>query len=200
MSRVDVQVVLRMSTSISPVWSAGARCGAFSGRNSTSVGSPRTAAATARQKSASKPLLSPVPSSRTLKPGRSPLTPQMSCPRSMTRARMPVGSGAGVGVGLASCAAAGTTISSAPAMASAREMLLKGALLRCRGPPPPARRRIAAGDGAKRYRGLSARSGARRRVRAHQPLADHASPSGNAYRRTDPGCISALYPGRSGRR
>jgi hypothetical protein len=45
----------------------------------------------------------------------------------MTRARMPVGSGAGVGVGLASCAAAGTTMNKAPAMASAREILLTGA-------------------------------------------------------------------------
>ncbi len=54
-SRPAVRVVLRMSTSTSPDWRAVNRCSVVSGRNSTASGSPRTAAATARQKSMSNP-------------------------------------------------------------------------------------------------------------------------------------------------
>ena len=96
MSRVTVQVVLRIRTSISPVWSAGPRSSALSARNWTLVESPRTAAATARQKSTSKPDQVPVPSSRKLKPGSPPFTPQISSPRAWTVARRPV-TGAAVG-------------------------------------------------------------------------------------------------------
>ena len=48
-----------MSTSISRACSAVKRCSAVSGLNSTAFGSPSTPAATARQKSMSKPWYSP---------------------------------------------------------------------------------------------------------------------------------------------
>ena len=55
-SRLIVQVELRDSTSISPDCSAVKRSLADSGENFTLDGSPKTAAATARQKSTSMPV------------------------------------------------------------------------------------------------------------------------------------------------
>ena len=87
-SLVCVYVVLRNNTSTSPALSTSKRSAAVSGRNSTLVASPRTAAATARQKSASKP--SWLPSGWVSeKPTSEPLTPQRSTPRACTAASVP---------------------------------------------------------------------------------------------------------------
>src|SRR6516165_7413003 len=82
-SRESVQVVLRESTSISPVLSGSKRSLAESGVNLTLIASFSTAAAMARQKSTSNPFQLPL-SSGFEKPGRPWLTPQMSKPRSLT--------------------------------------------------------------------------------------------------------------------
>ena len=83
MSRVKVQVELRTSTSISPEASAVKRVSPVVGMNSTLVGSPSTAAATARQIATSKPL--PVAlASGAAKPARPVLTPHFSVPRAFT--------------------------------------------------------------------------------------------------------------------
>ncbi len=93
-SRPAVRVVFRMSTSTSPDWRAVNRCSVVSGRNSTASGSPRTAAATARQKSMSNPEKLPSASTKP-NPGTASLTPQISVPRSCTAARVsPAGAAA----------------------------------------------------------------------------------------------------------
>src|SRR6185312_2892479 len=82
-SRDNVQVVLRDSTSISPDCNAVKRSLADSGTNLTLVGSLKIAAATARQISTSIPVQLPL-SSGDEKPGNPWLTPQVSIPRSLT--------------------------------------------------------------------------------------------------------------------
>src|SRR5271165_6547175 len=78
-----VQVELRDRTSIFLSLSASNRSEAVSGTYSTFVGSLKIAAASARQKSTSKPDQSPL-SSLIEKPASPWLTPQMSLPRSCT--------------------------------------------------------------------------------------------------------------------
>ncbi|MCY1427576.1 hypothetical protein D9M71_434270 [compost metagenome] len=73
-SRELVQVVLRDSTSTSPDCSAVKRSLALSWLNLTFLASPNTAAATARQTSASIPTMLPL-ASGTEKPGKPSLTP-----------------------------------------------------------------------------------------------------------------------------
>src|SRR3954470_13759209 len=82
-SRDSVQVVLRDSTSISPDCSAVKRSLADSGTYFTLPGSPKIAAAIARQTSTSRPAQLPL-SSGAEKPGKPWLTPQDNCPRSFT--------------------------------------------------------------------------------------------------------------------
>src|SRR5215831_17422418 len=82
-SRDNVQVVLRESTSMSPVLSGSKRSLAESGVNFTLAESFKIAAASARQKSTSKPVQLPL-SSGLEKPGSPWLTPQTSEPRSFT--------------------------------------------------------------------------------------------------------------------
>src|SRR6476660_10137757 len=82
-SRDSVQVVLRESTSISPDCSAVKRSWADSGTYLTLLGSPKMAAAIARQTSTSSPVQLPL-SSGDEKPGRPWLTPHDSMPRSLT--------------------------------------------------------------------------------------------------------------------
>ena len=74
---------LRDGASISPVLSGSKRSFAESGVNLTLVASFNTAAASARQKSTSKPVQLPL-SSGLENPGSPWLTPQMSEPRSFT--------------------------------------------------------------------------------------------------------------------
>src|SRR5436309_12368911 len=83
MSRDSVQVVLRDKRSMSPVFSGSNRSLEESGVNFTLVASFNTAAATARQKSTSKPVQLPL-SSGLEKPSNPWLTPQTSEPRSIT--------------------------------------------------------------------------------------------------------------------
>src|SRR5271165_2496313 len=78
-----VQVELRDRTSIFLSLSASNRSEAVSGTYSTFVGSLKIAAASARQKSTSKPDQSPL-SSLIEKPAIPWLTPQISAPRSCT--------------------------------------------------------------------------------------------------------------------
>ena len=80
-----VQVELRDRTSILPSLSAWKRASAESGTSRTRLGSSNTAAATAWQKSTSKPDHLPR-SSTSEKPGRPSLTPQRSAPRARTAA------------------------------------------------------------------------------------------------------------------
>ncbi|CAH1701960.1 hypothetical protein BOSEA1005_21659 [Hyphomicrobiales bacterium] len=82
-SRVIVQVELRTSTSTSPDWSAVKRSLAESGMNFTLFGSLKTAAATARQSSTSRPFQLPW-ASGTPKPARPVLEPQFRVPRCLT--------------------------------------------------------------------------------------------------------------------
>ncbi len=74
-SRGKVQVVLRTSRSIVRACRAGNRAEALSGTNLTFSGSPRAAAATARQKSASNPCQRPA-ASFSENPAMPSLTPQ----------------------------------------------------------------------------------------------------------------------------
>src|ERR1700761_854762 len=86
-SRDNVQVVLRDSTSISPDCSAVKRSLADRGTNLILLGSLKIAAAIARQTSTSIPVQLPL-SSGVEKPGRPWLTPQASMPRSLTVLRV----------------------------------------------------------------------------------------------------------------
>src|SRR5450432_1237865 len=82
-SRVSVHVLLRDSTSISPAWSEAKRCCELSGTYLTLSASLSTAAATARQKSTSRPDHLPWLSAAE-KPGPDVLTPQTSWLRAFT--------------------------------------------------------------------------------------------------------------------
>src|SRR3954454_15503249 len=82
-SRDEVQVVLRASTSTSPDCSAVKRSFAVSGTNFTLVASLKIAAASALQKSTSRPAQRPCESGRP-KPASVPLDPQLSTPRCLT--------------------------------------------------------------------------------------------------------------------
>ena len=86
-SRLAVHVVLRTRTSNSPDCRAVNLASVSTSTNSTLVLSPSTAAAIARQKSASKPSCSPA-SSRMLNPGKSPRTPQRTTSAAITESRM----------------------------------------------------------------------------------------------------------------
>src|SRR5690242_15607605 len=81
-SREEVQVVLRASTSTSPDCSAVKRSFAVSATNFTLVGSLKIAAASARQKSTSRPVQLPCASGRP-KPPSVPLAPQLTMPRDL---------------------------------------------------------------------------------------------------------------------
>src|SRR5215467_3760196 len=83
LSRLIVQVVVRESTSTSPDCNAVKRSLAVSGLNETFFGSLNTTAATARQKSTSRPVQLPL-SSVKAKPGVPVPTPQLSMPRFLT--------------------------------------------------------------------------------------------------------------------
>src|ERR1700738_4907227 len=83
LSRDEVQVELRASTSISLDCSAIKRSLADSGENLTLVGSLKIAAAIARQTSTSKPVQFPL-SSGDEKPAKPWPTPQDTIPRSWT--------------------------------------------------------------------------------------------------------------------
>src|SRR5215210_6381351 len=85
-SRDEVQVVLRASTSTSPDCSAVNRSFAVSATNFTLVGSLKTAAASARQKSTSRPVQLPCASGRP-KPPSVPLAPQLTIPRDLIALR-----------------------------------------------------------------------------------------------------------------
>src|ERR1043165_4170124 len=82
-SRVSVQVLLRERTSTSPACSEVKRCCELSGTYLTLSASFSTAAATARQKSTSRPVHLPWLSAFE-KPGPDVLTPQTSWPRALT--------------------------------------------------------------------------------------------------------------------
>src|SRR5262245_52658734 len=82
-SRDDVQVVLRASTSTSPDCKAVKRSFADNGTYLTLLASLSTAAAIARQKSTSSPAHVPCASGRP-NPASVPLAPQLSMPRSFT--------------------------------------------------------------------------------------------------------------------
>src|SRR6185437_12501803 len=82
-SRDDVQVVLRMSTSTSPDCSAVKRSFADSGTNLTLLTSLKMAAAIARHTSTSSPVHLPCASGKP-KPASVPLAPQLSVPRFLT--------------------------------------------------------------------------------------------------------------------
>src|SRR5580704_14677613 len=82
-SRSSVQVELRESTSILPPLSASKRSNAESGTKVTFLGSSKTAAAKARQKSTSNPDQFPC-ASRSENPGNPWLTPQLKVPRCLT--------------------------------------------------------------------------------------------------------------------
>src|SRR3954453_7543788 len=86
-SRDDVQVVLRASRSTSPDCSAVKRSLAVSATNLTLLASLKIAAATARQKSTSRPVQLPCASGRP-KPPSVPLAPQLSMPRVLTEVRV----------------------------------------------------------------------------------------------------------------
>src|SRR3954468_17311299 len=81
-SRDEVQVVLRASTSTSPDCNAVKRSLAVSATNLTLVGSLKIAAASARQKSTSSPVQLPCASGRP-KPPSVPLAPQLTIPRDL---------------------------------------------------------------------------------------------------------------------
>src|ERR1041384_7463011 len=81
-SREEVQVVLRASTSTSPDCNAVKRSFAVNATNLTLVGSLKIAAASARQKSTSRPVQLPCASGRP-KPPSVPLAPQFKLPRDL---------------------------------------------------------------------------------------------------------------------
>src|ERR1043165_8404313 len=81
-SREEVQVVLRASTSTSPDCSAVKRSFAVSATNFTLLASLKIAAASARQKSTSRPVQLPCASGRP-KPPSVPLAPQLTMPRDL---------------------------------------------------------------------------------------------------------------------
>src|SRR5437763_9387483 len=81
-SRDEVQVVLRASTSTSPDCNAVKRSFAVSATNLTLAGSLNTAAASARQKSTSRPAQLPCASGRP-KPPSVPLAPQLTILRDL---------------------------------------------------------------------------------------------------------------------
>src|SRR3954447_24625326 len=81
-SREEVQVVLRTSTSASPDCTEVKRCCAVSATNFTLVGSLKIAAASARQKSTSRPVQLPCASGRP-KPPSVPFAPQLRLPRDL---------------------------------------------------------------------------------------------------------------------
>src|ERR1700745_158331 len=83
LSRDEVQVVLRTSTSTSPDCSAVKRSLADSGTNFTFVTSLKIAAAIARHRSTSSPVQLPCASGRP-NPASVPLAPQLRMPRSLT--------------------------------------------------------------------------------------------------------------------
>ena len=83
LSRLMVHVVVRESTSTSPDCSAVKRSLAVSGLKETFEASPNTAAATARQKSTSRPDQLPLSSGKA-KPGVPVPTPQLIMPRPLT--------------------------------------------------------------------------------------------------------------------
>src|SRR5690606_32079203 len=85
-SRLEVQVVLRISTSISPEARAVNRCWAVRSTYSTLVGSSKIAAASALQKSMSKPEWLPSASTNP-NPGTTLFPPQQTRPRPCTAAR-----------------------------------------------------------------------------------------------------------------
>ena len=85
---VAAQVLLRDSRSIRRAVNASKRASAEAGTVSTFATSPSTAAATALQKSTSKPRQAPDPSFSE-KPGRPPLTPQIGFPRARTSSSVP---------------------------------------------------------------------------------------------------------------
>src|SRR4029079_14396123 len=82
-SRLSVQVLLRERTSTSPACSEVKRCCELSGTNLTLLASFRTAAATALQKSTSRPVHLPWLSAFE-KPGPEVLTPHTTWPRDLT--------------------------------------------------------------------------------------------------------------------
>src|SRR3954451_15748761 len=86
-SRVSVQVLLGESTSTSPACSEGKRCCEFRGTTLPLLASLSTAAATAWQKSTSRPDQAPLLSALE-KPGPDVLTPHTSCPRAFTASRV----------------------------------------------------------------------------------------------------------------
>src|SRR5436853_4800085 len=81
-SREEVQVVLRTSTSASPDCTEVKRCCAVSATNFTLLASLKIAAASARQKSTSRPVQLPC-ASGSPKPPSVPLAPQLSIPRDL---------------------------------------------------------------------------------------------------------------------
>src|SRR5215213_1956039 len=81
-SRDEVQVVLRASTSTSPDCRAVNRSFAVRATNLTLVGSLKMAAASARQKSTSSPVQLPCASGNP-KPPSVPLAPQLTIPRDL---------------------------------------------------------------------------------------------------------------------
>src|SRR5205823_1010525 len=86
-SRDKIHVVLRDRRSIWPDFKGSKRSRAESGVNLTLLGSLKIAAASARQKSTSNPVQTPL-SSGLENPGRPWLTPQTSVPRSFTVLRV----------------------------------------------------------------------------------------------------------------
>src|SRR3954466_12058437 len=82
-SRDEVQVVLRASTSTSPDCSAVKRSFAVSGTNLTLVASLKIAAASALQKSTSSPVQRPWESGRP-NPASTPFDPQLRVPLCLT--------------------------------------------------------------------------------------------------------------------
>src|SRR4051812_30420866 len=84
-SRVIVQVMLAKATSTSPDCTAGRRCAGARLTNLTLLASANTAAATARQESASIPRITPWLSGSE-KLAELPMTPQFSTPRALTAA------------------------------------------------------------------------------------------------------------------
>ena len=87
-SRDIVQVVFRDRRSMRRSFSASKRASADNGRYSTLVISPNTTAATALQKSTSKPRQTPE-LSFSENPGRPSLTPQISAPLARTSSKVP---------------------------------------------------------------------------------------------------------------
>src|SRR6478752_7648285 len=79
--------MLAKATSTSPDCTAGSRCAGARLTNFTLLASPNTAAATARQESASMPRITPWLSGSE-KLAEVPITPQFSTPRALTAANV----------------------------------------------------------------------------------------------------------------